>query len=427
MFGPYTTQRKRIIRLIASEPGAGSLFDESKYEISGSDVADAGISSHAGELGSSARVAMNSGRRFSLFGISLALAFAAVGSQTVGAEPVPRRLLYAVNQAGPDRGAVAVYDIDDGHRLLRTIATVPEVADPKGIAASAATGQLFVAYRNGRGAGMIYCLNLADDRIHWNRVIDPGVDRLAISPDGALLYVPTWEGNTADFINIIDAATGDVWRRVHFSHRSHDAQYPLSGPLFQETKADDGSGAYLYMIDPQSYAVSRSGPYADVLGPYAADGASRYVVHNVSHLWCMQVGDLQSGRIVTASLSEHPDGDPELLHGIGWTPDEREVWLVGAAWDPVVYVWDMADPMAPRLQQKLPLRSGHGSHWLTFTIAGDYSYAAPNKLSADPTEVFDVRSHTSVGTIGSSEDMIEIDFVDSKITRVGDQYGVGRK
>jgi hypothetical protein len=340
MFGPYTTQRKRIIRLIASEPGAGSLFDESKYEISGSDVADAGISSHAGELGSSARVAMNSGRRFSLFGISLALAFAAIGSQTVGAEPVPRRLLYAVNQAGPDRGAVAVYDIDDGHRLLRTIATVPEVADPKGIAASAATGQLFVAYRNGRGAGMIYCLNFADDRIHWNRVIDPGVDRLAISPDGALLYVPTWEGNTADFINIIDAATGDVWRRVHFSHRSHDAQYPLSGPLFQETKADDGSGAYLYMIDPQSYAVSRSGPYADVLGPYAADGASRYVVHNVSHLWGMQVGDLQTGRIVTASLSEHPDGDPELLHGIGWTPDEREVWLVGAAWDPVVYVWD---------------------------------------------------------------------------------------
>jgi hypothetical protein len=83
--------------------------------------------------------------------------------------------------------------------------------------------------------------------------------------------------------------------------------------------------------------------------------------------------------------------------------------------------------LAPRLQQKLPLRSGHGSHWLTFTIGGDSSYAAPNKLSADPTEVFDVRSHTSVGTIGSSEDMIEIDFVDSKITRVGDQYGVGRK
>jgi hypothetical protein len=31
-----------------------------------------------------------------------------------------------------------------------------------------------------------------------------------------------------------------------------------------------------------------------------------------------------------------------------------------------------------------------------------------------------------VGLIGSSEDMIEIDFADGKVSRVGDQYGVGR-
>jgi hypothetical protein len=31
-----------------------------------------------------------------------------------------------------------------------------------------------------------------------------------------------------------------------------------------------------------------------------------------------------------------------------------------------------------------------------------------------------------VGLIGSSEDMIEIDFTDGKVSRVGDQYGVGR-
>jgi hypothetical protein len=242
-----------------------------------------------------------------------------------------------------------------------------------------------------------------------------------------VLYVPSWEGNAADFINVLDAATGDVLRQVHFSHRSHDALYPPSGPLFQETKADDGSGAYFYRIDPQNYAVSRIGPYAAILGPYAVDGASRYAVHNVTHLWGMQVADLKSGRIVTANVDEHPVGDPGLLHGIGWTPDEREVWESGAAWDPVVYVWSMADPMAPRLQQRLPLKSGKGSHWVTFTITGDYGYIAPNKLSADPTEVFDTQSHTAAGTIASSEDMIEIDFADSEVTRVGDQYGVGRK
>jgi len=30
---------------------------------------------------------------------------------------------------------------------------------------------------------MIYCLNVYDDTIHWNRAVSPGVDRLAINPD----------------------------------------------------------------------------------------------------------------------------------------------------------------------------------------------------------------------------------------------------
>src|SRR5260370_13847848 len=96
-------------------------------------------------------------------------------------------------------------------------------------------------------------------------------------------------------MNVVDANSGDIVRRVYFSNRSHDTQYPLSGPIFQETKAKDGSGNYLYRIDPQSYAVSRIGPYAGILGPYAVDSASRYVVNDVTHLWGMQVADLTTG------------------------------------------------------------------------------------------------------------------------------------
>jgi hypothetical protein len=63
---------------------------------------------------------------------------------------------------------------------------------------------------------------------------------------------------------------------------------------------------------------------------------------------------------------------------------------------------------------------------VTFDIEGNYAYVAPNKSSDDGTEIFDVHSHKSLGLIGSSEDMIEIDFADDKVSRVGDQYGVGR-
>jgi hypothetical protein len=200
-----------------------------------------------------------------------------------------------------------------------------------------------------------------------------------------------------------------------------------SRPIFQETKAADGSGNYLYMLDPHSYSISRIGPYSGVLGPYAVDSVSRFVVNDVTNLWGMQVADLRTGRIATANIPHHPPGNVGLMHGIGWTPDQTEVWQSSSGSDPQVYIWDMSDPISPVFKQALTLRSGRGSHWLTFDIKGDYSYIAPEKNRPDGTEIFDPQTHSYIGTIGSSEDMIEIDFANGKIAQVGDQYGIGRR
>jgi hypothetical protein len=359
--------------------------------------------------------------------ISLALSFGVGNGTAETTLSSAARSLYAVNESPNDRGSISVYDIDAGHRLIKTIQTVPNVGNVRGVAASAVTGKLYVAYRDGSGTGRVYCLNVYDDTIVWDKAISPGVDRLAINPDGQLLYVPTWEDGSADFINVVDANTGDVVRQVYFSNRSHDTLYPLAGPIFQETKAEDGSGNYLYLIDPSSYAVSHVGPYSGILGPYAVDSTSSFAVNNVWNLWGMQVADLKTGRIITASIPNHPPGESGLLHGIGWTPDQSQVWQNSAGSDPHVYIWDMSDPMAPVLKDRLTLRSGRGSHWLTFDIKGDYGYIAPNKNGADGTEIFDAHTHKSVGVIGSSEDMLEIDFANGKVRQVGDQYGIGRR
>jgi len=366
--------------------------------------------------------------RYATFLISLSgLLSIATGTAGVATSPSPPRSLYAVNEAPNDRGSISVYDIDAGHRLIKTIQTVPSVGDIRGVAVSAVTGRLYVAYRDLSGTGMIYCLNVYDDAIVWNRAVSPGVDRLAINPDGQLLYVPTWEGGSADYINVVDANTGDIVRQVHFSNRSHDTQYPLSGPIFQETKAEDGSGNYLYLIDPRSYAVSRVGPFSGILGPYAADSTSNHTVNNVTHLWGMQVANLETGQIITASIPVHPSGDAGLLHGIGWTPDQTEVWQNSSGSDPHLYIWDMRNPMTPVLKERLTLRSGRGSHWLTFDTKGEYGYVAPNKNGADGTQIFSAHTHASVGVIESSEDMLEIDFANGKVSQVGDQYGIGRR
>ena len=98
------------------------------------------------------------------------------------ADHAPRagRFLYAVNQAAATRGSISVYDIGAGHRLVRTIETIRDADDVKGVAASTATGRLYVAYRTRAGVGMIYCLNVYDDTVLWNRAIDPDIDRLVV-------------------------------------------------------------------------------------------------------------------------------------------------------------------------------------------------------------------------------------------------------
>jgi DNA-binding beta-propeller fold protein YncE len=58
------------------------------------------------------------------------------------------RGLYAVNESSKDRGSISVYDIDAGHRLIKTIQTVPGVGDVRGVAVSAVTAKLYVAYRD---------------------------------------------------------------------------------------------------------------------------------------------------------------------------------------------------------------------------------------------------------------------------------------
>src|SRR5262249_41892831 len=111
---------------------------------------------------------MRINRKFAalLFILSGALASAA---KTPGASPEHNAaLLYAVNQASNLRGAISVYDIAAEHQLIKTIRTVANVGDVRGVAASAATGKLYVAYIDVSGTGMVYCLNLYDDRIVWN-------------------------------------------------------------------------------------------------------------------------------------------------------------------------------------------------------------------------------------------------------------------
>src|SRR4029434_8847030 len=106
---------------------------------------------------------------------------------------------------------ILVFDVDAGYRFVKRIPTfdlaageAPETV--KGIAASATTNRLYVTTPRRLAA-----FDLVTERMLWNRTYEGGCDRMALSPDGTLLYVPSFEG---PHWHVVDALTGDVLAKV---------------------------------------------------------------------------------------------------------------------------------------------------------------------------------------------------------------------
>src|SRR5690349_4207773 len=84
-----------------------------------------------------------------------------------------------------------VFDVDKGHAFVKRIAT-PESdqkkpANMKGICACAATKRLYFTT-----PAKLYCLDLVTEKVLWSKAPAEGCDRLAITPDGKTLYVPSF-------------------------------------------------------------------------------------------------------------------------------------------------------------------------------------------------------------------------------------------
>jgi DNA-binding beta-propeller fold protein YncE len=151
----------------------------------------------------------------------------------------------------------------------------------------------------------------------------------------------------------------------------------------------------------------------------------------VNDLLGFEIGDLTTGkklhRVEVAGYQRGPikrHGCPS--HGIGLTPDEREVWVVDAA-NQRVHIFDNApnnpgDP--PKQVASVELREQPG--WITFSLDGRYAYPSTG-------EVIDTASRKIVAALVDekgrqvhSEKMVEIHFADGKPVANGDQFGVGR-
>ena len=110
-----------------------------------------------------------------------------------------------------------------------------------------------------------------------------------------------------------------------------------------------------------------------------------------------------------------------LSHGIGLTPDEKEVWVCDAA-NRRMHVFD-ATAMPPRQVASLAVREEPG--WVTFSIDGYFAYPSTGDVIDVATRQIIARLTDEHGAAVQSEKMLEIDFAGPRAVRAGCQFGVG--
>ncbi|HXN23113.1 MAG TPA: hypothetical protein VOA41_10280 [Candidatus Dormibacteraeota bacterium] len=318
---------------------------------------------------------------------------------------------------------ILVYDIDAGYKFVKRIPTwdVPPGQMPenvKGIAASANTGKLYISTTK-----RLACFDLITEKKLWEKTYDGGSDRMALSPDGKILYVPSFEG---PHWHVVDALTGDVIAKIEPKSGAHNTIY---GP--------DGSRAYLAglhsrllsVADTKTHtAVSTVGPFSNSIRPFTINGSQTLCFVNVNELLGFEVGDCKTGkmlhRVEVAGFQKGPTkrhGCPS--HGIALTPDETELWLADAA-NSVIHVFD-ATVMPPKQTTSIKLRDQPG--WITFGTDGRIAYPSTG-------DVVDIRAKRIVATLEDetgrhvqSEKLLEVVFANGKPVRAGDQFGIGGK
>jgi sugar lactone lactonase YvrE len=316
---------------------------------------------------------------------------------------------------------VLVFDIDHGHKFVKRIGTPHSrdkaPANVKGVCASAATGRLYFTT-----PVKLYCLDLRTEKSLWEKTLPQGCDRMSMTPDGKVLYVPSFE---KDIWNVVSADTGDVIATIEPKSGAHNTVVALDGSRMYLAGL---KSPLLTVADTKTHRVIGTvGPFAAAIRPFTVNGAGTLVYVNVNECLGFEIGDLTTGKKLhrvevegfkKGTVKRH--GCPS--HGIGLTPDEKELWVVDAA-NRRAHVFDNT-VKPPKQRASIALREQPG--WVTFGLDGKYAYPSTGEVIDVATKRVLTALADEKGREVHSEKMVEVHWKEGKVVKTGDQFGVGR-
>lgn len=325
------------------------------------------------------------------------------------------------NYLGYGGHGILVFDMDNNHRFVKRIATQglgtngrPE--NVKGVAVSVHLNSIYVSTLN-----KLQRIDLTSEKVLWEKTYEGGCDRMSISPDGKIMYLPALE---KDFWNVVDCEKGDVITKIKVVKRSHNTVYGLSG---DHAYLADISSPYLHVTDTKTHKIVKQvGPFGDGIRPFTINGKETLAFVNVDGLLGFEVGDLQTGKVLARVVVEgwnmgdvRRHGNPS--HGIALTPDEKELW-VSDGYNMRMHVFSAAAPY--QQLTTIPLVDMPG--WITFSLDGKYAYPSSGEVIDVKTRKVLLMLQDEFFNNVSSEKMVEIHMEGNRAVKAGDQFGLGR-
>ena len=335
---------------------------------------------------------------------------------------------------------ILVFDIENNHKFVKRIKTQGFREDNSGNSATADNADLYRP-RNGapsnvKGVAVSVPLNsiyvstlesvqridLTTEKVIWEKKYEGGADRMSISPDGKIMYLPSLEKT---FWNVVDCETGDIIApKIEVVRRAHNTIY---GPSGNFVYLADIASPLLHVADTKTHTVVKKvGPFGNGIRPFTINSDESLVFVTVDSLLGFEVGDLKTGkklaRIAVQGWLPGPvrrHGNPS--HGIGLTPDEKEIWLCDGH-NMRLHVFSASPPY----QQLTTIALQDMPGWVTFSLDGKYAYPSSG-------EVIDVKTRKILYTLQdefhnsvASEKMLEVQLSGGKAVRIADQFGIGR-
>ena len=314
-----------------------------------------------------------------------------------------------------------VFDIDHGHKLVKRIPfrgfhPNGQPSNIKGIGVSIPLHSVYVTTLES-----LQRIDLVTGKLIWEKQIPNGCDRLSVAPDGRTMYLPSLESH---YWTVIDCETGNIIKRLDGFNASHNTIYALSG---KHVYLADLKNTVVKIADPKTNTVTAEvGPFINFVRPFTINGKETRIFVNCNDLLGFEVGDLTTGKKIKQVVVEGWDkgsvrrhGCPS--HGIGLTPDEKEIWLSDGA-NMRMHIFSAVEPY--QQLTSIPLQDMPG--WVTFTLDGKYAYPSSGEvIDVKTRKVLTILKDENYNTV-ESEKLLEVDFKDGKPVKAGDQFGVGR-